>query len=263
MNTLNPAQATWQDHILQIDDTKAMVRLDMSRPLSTSTASVSLDPTPPEFGELYASLERQVAGIGDITLIAGEALEAERPYVLGITSAVQGEGKTTVALHLALTVARDTFKRVCLMDLSLGGESVTDRLSIPANGAGLIPAIEETDNRIPTLQIAGIDNLAIIPAGRAPVHAQKLVRSPRLAQMIASARQAFDVVIVDMPSTTTGNALPLARNMDGVIMVARAGATPSDLVAVAIDNIGRDRVVGLVMNRMPTNSRWGFQRNRS
>ena len=240
--------ATWQNHVLKTDDSSA--QLDLSKPISTSTVRVNVEPTPPEFGELYASLERQVSGIGDVTQIAGAALEATHPYVLGVTSAIAGEGKTSVALHLALTIARDTFKRVCLMDLSLGGESLTRRLSIPDGGVGLVPAIEGVDERVPTLQIGGLDNLSIVPAGRIPGNPQKLARSPRLAETIASVRHMFDVIVVDMPSTTSGNALPLARHMDGVIMVARAGATPSDMVAQAIDNIGRERVVGVVMNRM-------------
>ncbi len=217
---------------------------------SSPIINLRVEKTPPEFSHLYASLERQIAGVGDVTLISGETLGAERPYVLGITSAVLGEGKTTVALHLAMTIARDTFKRVCLIDMSLGKGDLAARLGVPPRGEGVVPVLEDSDNVVPTLQLAGCDNLVIIPAGKAPTNAARLARSPRVAQLIISARMAFDVVIVDMPAVASDNALPLTRHMDGLLVVARAGATPRDVVAQALDALGRDKVIGVTLNRV-------------
>lgn len=212
--------------------------------------NLRVEKTPDEFSHLYASLERQIAGVGDVTLLSGEALGADRPFVLGITSALVGEGKTTVALHLAMTIARDTYKRVCLIDLSLGKGELAGRLGVPMRGEGVIPVLEDDSHVVPTLQIAGVDNLVIIPAGKLPANAARLVRSPRVAQLILSARTAFDVVIVDMPAVATDYALPLTRHMDGVLVVARAGVTPRDVVNEALDGLGRDKVVGVTLNRV-------------
>ena len=219
---------------------------------SSPVINLRVEKTPAEFSHLYASLERQIAGVGDVTLISGETLGADRPYVLGVTSAVLGEGKTTVALHLAMTIARDTFKRVCLIDMSLGKGDLAIRLGVPPRGEGVVPVLEDTDNVVPTLQLAGCDNLVIIPAGRAPANAARLARSPRVAQLIISARMAFDVVIVDMPAVASDNALPLTRHVDGLLVVARAGATPRDVVAQALDALGRDKVIGVTLNRIKT-----------
>ena len=133
---------------------------------ATAPINLRVEKTPAEFSHLYASLERQIAGVGDVTLISGETLGADRPYVLGITSAVGGEGKTTVALHLALTISRDTFKRVCLIDMSLGKGDLAVRIGVPARGEGVIPVLEDSANVVPTLQIAGADNLVVIPAAK-------------------------------------------------------------------------------------------------
>lgn len=219
---------------------------DTTKTPSIPVQSVRLETTPQEFGHLLAALERR-------ELDADEP-STDRPLVLGVSSSVRGEGKTTVALHLALTVARDTFKRVCLIDLSLTGDAVADRLGVTRMG-GLVPAMEDesssgSEDRIPALRFCDLDNLVVIPAGRAPKQPRKLARSPRVAEMIAAAREAFDVVVVDMPPVDSDNALPLVRLVDGVVMVARAGATPADVVAAAIDSLGRERVVGLVMNRV-------------
>lgn len=219
---------------------------------SSPVINLRVEKTPTEFSHLYASLERQIAGIGDVTLVSGETLGAERPYVLGVTSAVLGEGKTTVALHLAMTIARDTFKRVCLIDMSLGKGDLAARLGVPSRGEGVIQVLEDSNNVVPTLQLAGCDNLVIIPAGKAPANAARLARSPRVAQLIISARMAFDIVIVDMPAVASDNALPLTRHMDGLLVVARAGATPRDVVAQALDALGRDKVIGVTLNRVKT-----------
>ncbi len=217
---------------------------------SAPPINLRVEKTPAEFSHLYASLERQIAGVGDVTLISGETLGSDRPYVLGITSAVVGEGKTTVALHLAMTIARDTFKRVCLIDMSLGKGDLAVRIGAPARGEGVIPVLEDSASVVPTLQIAGADNLVVIPAGKAPANAARLARSPRVAQLILSARMAFDVVIVDMPAVASDNALPLTRHMDGLLVVARAGVTPRDVVAQALDALGRDKVIGVTLNRI-------------
>ena len=216
------------------------------------TLNLRVEQTPPEFSHLYAALERQIAGVGDVTLLSGETLGSDRPFVLGVTSALVGEGKTTVALHLAMTIARDTYKRVCLIDLSLGKGELAARLGVPPRGEGVIPVLEDNSHVVPTLQIAALDNLVIIPSGKLPSNAPRLVRSPRVAQLIMSARTAFDVVIVDMPAVATDHALPLTRHMDGVLVVARAGVTPRDVINEALDGLGRDKVIGVTLNRIQT-----------
>lgn len=247
---LNPSNRTLRPEEFPL----APVPGEENAPVRSSSPVINLrvEKTPTEFSHLYASLERQIAGVGDVTLISGETLGAERPFVLGVTSAVLGEGKTTVALHLAMTVARDTFKRVCLIDMSLGKGDLAARLGVPPRGEGVVPVLEDTDNVVPTLQLAGCDNLVIIPAGKAPANAARLARSPRVAQLIISARLAFDVVIVDMPAVASDNALPLTRHMDGLLVVARAGATPRDVVVQALDALGRDKVIGVTLNRVKT-----------
>jgi protein-tyrosine kinase len=248
------SSANWEGRVLHPDENAVLSRLEPATgpalaSIPTSAITLRIERTPTEFSHLYAALERQVSGVSEVTLLTAETLGAQNPYVLGVTSAVPGEGKTTTALHLAMTVARHTFKRVCLIDLSLGRGDISARLGIPAIEKGLIQVLEDLDNVVPTLQLTGIDNLVVIPAGRAPANAAKLARSPRIAQMIVSVRHTFDVIIVDLPAVSLDNTLPLSRHLDGVLMVVRAGVTPSDVVSRAIDTLHREKVVGVTMNR--------------
>ncbi|MBV9852386.1 MAG: CpsD/CapB family tyrosine-protein kinase [Armatimonadetes bacterium] len=242
----------WQRRTLRPDDLPDRDGLEadaaLDRTMQLPVVSVRMERTPAAFASLYAALERQITLAEAKTLIGARRLTRDAPYVLGVTSAVPGEGKTTTALHLALTAARNTFKRVCLIDLSLGRGDLSQRLGLASTGRGLIGVLEDTDTVVPTLQLAECDNLVVIPAGVEPGNPAKLARSPRVAQLLASARTTFDVVIVDMPAASSDNLLPLAGHADGLLVVARAGVTPRDVVAHTVEMLGRDRIIGVALN---------------
>ena len=213
---------------------------------------LKLEKTPREFTHLLAAVERQVSALLEpATSLDGFASPSSQ-YVLGVTSAIPGEGKTTAAMHLALALARDTFKKICLIDLSLGSGDLITRLGINTKVEGFVAALESDDRIVPTLQFADCENLVVIPAGKAPENPSRLARSPRIGQMIASARENFDLVILDLPDVGSDNVLPIAQYADGLLMVTRAGATPAHVVNRALDAIGREKVIGVTLNRTTT-----------
>ena len=120
----------------------ALSQLALSPDADAAAASFRLrvEETPAEFVHLYAGLERLVRRVGGLSTVTSNLMETDRPYLLGVTSAVAGEGKTTTALHLAMTIARSTTKRVCLIDLSLSANGPAGRLGMPPGegpGAGV------------------------------------------------------------------------------------------------------------------------------
>ena len=254
-NGFRPPDTTtgnWQRRTLRPEDAPELNRLEadaaLDRTLQLPIVSVRMEKTPPAFASLYAALERQMALADARPLMGVRRAGREAPYVLGVTSAVPGEGKTTTALHLALTAARNTFKRVCLVDLSMGPGDLARRLGITSAGRGLIGVLEDKETVVPTLQLAECDNLVVIPAGTEPTNPAKLARSPRIAQLLASARATFDVVIVDLPAASSENILPLAAHADSLLVVTRSGVTPRDVVAQAVETLGKDRVIGVTLN---------------
>ena len=233
-------------------DMVALSELDLGPALAdspTTSFQLRVGETPTEFTHLYAGLERIVNKVGDMSMVTGNIMDTERRYMLGVTSAVGGEGKTTTALHLAMTIARSTPKRVCLIDLSLGMSDLGVRLGMPVSVDGLVSAVEENVDVVPCFNMAGCDNLMVVPSGRAPVNPARFVRLPRLAQFLVATRHAFDVVIVDMPAVATENVVPICRYTDGVLMVVRAGVTPHEVVADAVEAVGTDRVHCIILNR--------------
>ena len=210
--------------------------------------TIRIEKSMTEFAHLYAEVERQLEGIG-----TGEAW-AERKaengsFLLGVTSAVEGEGKTTVALHLAMNAAFHSNKQICLIDAGLGDDEIGRRIGASPSGLGVISLLEGAETTFPATQLQGCDNLVIMPSGRRPLHPARAARSPWCSALFDAARRQFDLVIVDLPAVSTHNALPLLSYLDGVLMVTRAGAAPHNVVRHAPDQIGRERVVGLVLNQ--------------
>lgn len=214
-----------------------------SSPPSGARALVS------QFNHLYTALERELEA--EVQVVERSITRTKPNYVLGITSAVAGEGKSTIALHLAIGAARDTGRRVGLVDLSLGKDDLRQRLSIPSEaGGGVVDVLEGTGTTLKPYLPKDCDDLVIFPAGRTPANAARAARSPRVAEVIQRARELCDIIILDLPAISSGNVAPLSRLTEGIAVVVRSGATPGHVINRALDQIGRERVLGVILNRL-------------
>lgn len=210
--------------------------------------TIRIEKSPAEFAHLFATVEHQIQG-RSLALPYVEAALAAGSSLLGITSAVTGEGKTTVALHLAMNAAFQSNRQVCLIDLGMGDDDIGQRIGVVSSGSGVIGLLEGTTDTFPALQLQGCDNLVILPAGRRPLNPARAARSLQCGALFASVREQFDLVVVDLPAISTDNVLPLLAHLDSTLVVARSGATPRSVVRQALDQIGRDRVIGLALNQ--------------
>ncbi len=118
-----------------------------------------------------------------------------------------------------------------------------------SNSAGLRTSL--TDPRHPRLPVVQVDRkLWLLPAGRPDPNPTSLVTSPAMKQLIADAAQQFDWVIIDTPPVgLMPDANLLAAMVEVAFVVVNAGRTPYPLVKRAVDAIGMDRVLGIVLNR--------------
>ena len=91
--------------------------------------------------------------------------------------------------------------------------------------------------------------MTIVPAGRRSGNPARIARSPQLAEILGAVRAVNEIVVLDMaPVLPVTDTRILARLVDGIVMVVRAGVTPREIVARAMDVVGRDRVLGVVLN---------------
>lgn len=225
-------------------------------------------PRPQEEGNIATNVElqglkrRKDKGRGRILLpeeYAGMHAEIERAsspsrcFVVGVTSAVYGEGKTTIAMNLAGTMAQNSVQRVALVDGNLRNWDLQLRLNLPPC-VGLVDYLEGKEDDLDNIiQHTELENFVLIPAGRAAINPSRLSRSPRLMEFMNEMRMRYDFVIFDMaPILPVADARVLSSVVDEIIIVVRAGITPREIVSRAIETIGSDRVHGVVLNGTET-----------
>jgi len=168
-----------------------------------------------------------------------------------VTSASPGEGKSTVAAHLAVSHAHQR-KRTLLIDADLRRPSVHKRFQIP-NTVGLSSVlVADSPWQEVRVSVPGLPDLDILPAGPPSRRAADLV-GPGLGRLVEEVAAQYDLVVLDAPPLL-GFAEPLqmAAAVDGVIIVARAGQTNRKAVASVLTTLQRLRsnVVGLVLNEV-------------
>ncbi len=170
-----------------------------------------------------------------------------------VTSASTGDGKTMTAVNLALVLSESYRRKVLLVDADLRRPSI--KYFKDLNGAaGLSEALSApTDRKLALVPITPL--LTLLPAGRPVADPIGGLTSPRMKTILSEAAALFDWIIVDAPPVgPMADASLLAEMVDGTLFVVRAGRTQHPVVQKAIESIGRDRVLGIVLNdveRMP------------
>lgn len=171
------------------------------------------------------------------------------PQVLVVTSALPGEGKTTIALSLAAAAA-SAGARAVTVELDLRRPGVFNAIGRPASGASITDYFDEratldeiivTDDRMP--------GLASICAHQAPRGRGMLLSSPRLAAMLVALRDRFDFIVLNAPPILpVRDAKTLAEIADATVFVSPWGAK-IDVLHPAFQMLG-DKVAGVVINKV-------------
>ena len=164
-----------------------------------------------------------------------------------VTSALPGDGKTLTAANLALTLSESYRRNVLLVDADLRRPALHDIFRVP-NVAGLTEGLTTAEPE-PLNVLRITETLTLLPAGRAQSDPMGILTSPRMRYALEEARSRFDWVVVDTaPVGLLADAGIVATLMDGALFVVRAGKTPYGAVNKAIEALGRDRVLGVVLN---------------
>jgi protein-tyrosine kinase len=172
--------------------------------------------------------------------------------VIMVTSALPGEGKTLTASNLALTLSESYQRRVLLVDADLRRPSIHQLFALPSL-SGLSDGLRSVEDRKLTL-VEVSSHLTVLPAGRPDPDPMSVLTSSRMQYVLDEAREKFDWVIVDTPPVgLMPDAHLLAAMVDGALLIIGAGMSPHRAVAKAADVIGRDRILGVVLNRVARN----------
>ena len=186
------------------------------------------------------------------------------PKVISVASAVPGEGKTTTACNISISLALAGFK-VLLLECDLRRPKVAKYLgfTLSAKGISEIISSRNTIDYKSYLQEYFPNpgsklKVDFIPSGSIPPNPSELLNSNRFKSLIASVSKSYDYVIIDSPPILpVADASLIATHVDGVLMVIHAGSTKSTQFKGATDAINNvnSLVLGVTLNMIPPDSR--------
>lgn len=165
-----------------------------------------------------------------------------------ITSSGPSEGKSTVAINLAMVIAQGG-KRVALVDADLRRPSLHSKLKL-TNSIGLTDLFRYHPPDLSTFASWGEPKITVIPSGEIPPNPTELLASERMTQILNQLCELFDTVIIDSPPFIVTDPVVISARVDGVVMIVEPGKTKIEASQAMIEQIHRSgaRVLGVVLN---------------
>jgi Mrp family chromosome partitioning ATPase len=166
-----------------------------------------------------------------------------------ITSPLPGDGKSTVALNLATVLTEKGKDPVLLVEADTYRPTLVKKLGL-STWPGLYGCYKRKSD--PRLAIRRIDPLGfyLLPAGQAEGEDDLLFQSTFVPQLIGNLNSSsFSWILIDSPPTTPiAEILALKAQTDATLLVARAGRTPREAIEETTRNLGRDHIIGIILN---------------
>jgi succinoglycan biosynthesis transport protein ExoP len=187
-------------------------------------------------------------------------LDVDRPaHTIVVTSSLPGEGKTTVAVNLALVLA-ESGARVALIEGDLRRPRVTRYLGM-ISGAGLANVLAGTVRYDQVVQPVGNGRLSVLAAGPMPPNPSEMLGSGQMRLLLDEMRQENDYVLIDAPPLLpVTDAAVLSVAADGALLVARHGVTTRAQLHRASEALHRidAKLLGVILNRIPPKAAEGY-----
>lgn len=173
----------------------------------------------------------------------------EKCPVIGVTSSMRGEGKSTTAVNLSYVFAEKGSK-VLLIDADLRIPSVGNKLDMESS-VGLADLLRGKDAELPEFESYMLNNWYILTSGNIPPNPSELLGSKRMEKLLNQLRERFDYIIVDLPPVNlVSDAISISSLISGMIVVIREEHTEKKELErcfrqLQLSNVN---VLGCVMN---------------
>ena len=172
------------------------------------------------------------------------------------SSSVAGEGKSTIAANLAVSLAASEYKTI-LIDADLR-HPTQHRLFNIVNNVGLSDIIIKKLDWKTYVNETDVPNLFVISTGRTPPNPAELLGSNRMGDIMAEIRQEYDFVLIDSsPVLLVPDPVSLSKHVDGVIIVARYNFTTQPAILCAKDalKVASKPIIGTILNNVSCSER--------
>ena len=168
-----------------------------------------------------------------------------------VTSSLPLEGKSFVAANLAVSVALDFDKHVLLVDADVKRPTLHEIFKTEPK-LGLTDYLMNGHHHLVDLiQSEILSKLSFIPAGSLQKNSSELLASQKMKQLMKEVKDRYDdrYIIFDSPPAQISETLALANFVDGVLLVVKAGDTAKKMVKKTVAVLGRDKILGVILNQ--------------
>lgn len=176
------------------------------------------------------------------------------PHSILVTSALPREGKTTVAVNLAMAISKEIHKKAILIDGDLRKPGI--HLDKSRSSKGLSDYLSDGTPLSEILTNSGVENLQVITSGTQTSKSTELIGSKRMVEFLKAVdeydKSAY-LVIDSPPIISTTEPTLLSNLVDGVVLVIMADRTPKEYVQRALKSIDRHKIIGIVLNQIDAN----------
>jgi capsular exopolysaccharide synthesis family protein len=221
-------------------------------PGNNLTKQVTVDDDALERARIVARLNRN-ANADIFRILRTKVLQAmnrSNLRTIAITSANYGDGKTTVAVNLALSLALDLKQTVLLVDLDLRSPSIHEIL-------GITPTVGLSDYFLRNAPVPeclvkpAFDRLVVLPISEPLDNSSEMLGSPKMAALAHELKTRYDdrIVIYDMPPLLSqDDTIAFLPHVDGVLLVVRDGKTQTEDLNQCMNALGNANLLGTVLN---------------
>jgi receptor protein-tyrosine kinase len=182
----------------------------------------------------------------------GAAATVERGNRVMVSSALPGEGKSFVALNLAISIAAEVDSTVLLVDADVANPNLMKRMHLP-EAKGLLDLLTNDKLELNDVLLrTNIEKLSVLPAGTAHRRATEMLASTAMAELLdeMASRYPDRILVFDSPPLlVTTEARVLASHMGQIVMVVQADRTTQTALKGALDMIENCPVVLMVLNK--------------
>lgn len=208
-------------------------------------------------------LDSKLVSFFEPSSIAAEQFRKLRAYIIKpgmqnsfktilVTSAMEGEGKSLIAMNLAITIATELHSYALLVDCDLRNPSLS-RLFGFHEEKGLSNYLVGEAELQELLVKTSVDKLSVLPGGAFQDNPAELIGSNKMKSLVADlkARYADRYIILDStPLLATSESSVLTEMVDGILLVIKAGDTPRESIQQALKLLDKKKIIGAVLNNL-------------
>ncbi|MDD3537674.1 MAG: CpsD/CapB family tyrosine-protein kinase [Eubacteriales bacterium] len=177
------------------------------------------------------------------------SIAGDNGKVIGVTSAVPGEGKSTTVMNLAITFA-EIGNRVILLDGDLRRPNI-QRITGAESGPGLAEVLARFVDVEDVVKESVYKNLDILYSGVMPPNPVELLGSKNMEALVDRLKERYDYIFIDTPPVNVvTDATVLSRLLDGLILVTRENSSKRDELLYAVNRLQfvNAKLIGIVLN---------------